>query len=357
MRSKRLLRSAAVALVVSAMAILAETRPGQAQDFIVDGEKIADAALFAAAKKEGQFTLYGTIPTESMSITLDQFKKETGIVYDYIRLPTAKMYDRVLAEHGARKLDTDYVGLTDLPLIKAWMDQGILAAYKVPTFDVLPVDLKDAQGRWYYVVRPITAIAVNTETVKEADYPKSWTDLFDPKWKGKIGMPSMDAGGSALTLYAFLRLKIAPDAWQRLAANEPRIYATAAPTVSDLVRGRTSIGVSGASGYIREIENKAPVKVIFPAEGLAAFGEIGNVTASAKHPNAARLYMSYVLSKTGSSKVSEQGSYGTHPAAPPPAQGGYTFPPASQVWTIGIADWEKYQESYPREWKEIFEKK
>ena len=46
-------------------------------------------------------------------------------------------------------------------------------------------------------MRPITAIAVNTETVKEVDYPKSWTDLFDPKWKGKIGMPSMDAGGSA----------------------------------------------------------------------------------------------------------------------------------------------------------------
>ncbi len=357
MHRANIFRSVAAAVFISTIGILAAPRSAQAQDFVINGEKIADAALYAAAKKEGQFTLYGTIPTESMTITLDQFKKETGIVYDYVRLPTARMYDRVLAEHAAKKLDADYAGLTDLPLIKAWMDQGILAAYKPLTFDAIPADLKDQQGRWYYVVRPITSIAVNTEVVKEADYPKSWTDLFDPKWKGQIGMPSMDAGGSALTLFAFLRLKIAPDAWQRLAANEPRIYATAAPTVSDLVRGRTSIGVSGASGYIREIENKAPVKVIFPTEGLTAFGEIGNVTTTAKHPNAARLYMSYLLSKVGSSKVSEQGSYGTHPEATVPVQGGYTFPPATQVWTIGIADWEKYQESFPREWKEIFEKK
>lgn len=346
-----------IAKAILTLAAVLAANAASAQDFVVKGEKIADAALYAAAKKEGSFTLYGTIPTESMSITLDQFTKETGIKYDYIRLPTAKMYDRVLAEHGAKKLEADYIGLTDLPLFKQWIDMGILASYKPLSFDALPAELKDADGRWYYVVRPITSIAVNTEMVKPGEEPTSWTDLFDPKWKGKIGMPSMDAGGSALTLYAFLRLHIAPDAWQRLAANEPRIYATAAPTVVDLVRGRTSIGVSGVSGYIREIENKAPVKVLFPKEGLAAFGEIGNVTAQAKNPNAARLYMSYVLSKAGSSMVSQQGSYGTHPDAPPPNEGGYTFPPASQVWNIKISDWEKYQETFPKEWKEIFEKK
>lgn len=342
---------------IAALATLLAAHAARAQDFIVDGEKIADAALYAAAKKEGSFTLYGTIPTESMSMTLDQFTKETGIKYDYIRLPTAKMYDRVLAEHGAKKLDADYVGLTDLPLFKQWVDKGILASYKPVSFGAISPDLKDADGRWYYVVRPISSIAVNTEMVKPGEEPTSWTDLFDPKWKGKIGMPSMDAGGSALTLYAFLRLHVAPDAWQRLAANEPRIYATAAPTVADLVRGRTSIGVSGVTSYMREIENKAPVKLLFPKEGLAAFGEIGNVTAAAQHPNAARLYMSYVLSKAGSTSVSKQGSYGTHPDAPPPNEGGYQFPPSSQVWNIKIADWEKYQETFPKEWKEIFEKK
>ena len=46
-----------------------------------------------------------------------------------------------------------------------------------------------------------------------------------------------------------------------------------------------------------------------------------------------------------------------HPDAPPPSEGGYRFPPANQVWNIKLADWEKYQETFPREWKEIFEKR
>jgi iron(III) transport system substrate-binding protein len=338
-------------------ACLAAIGSASAQDLVLDHELIATETLLAAARQERRIVLYGTIPTESMSIALEQFTKDTGIAYEYIRLPTAKMYDRVLAEHGAGKLEADYVGLTDLSLIKAWAERGILARHKPPAFAELPADLRDDAGAWFYVVRPISTIAVNTEEVKDADTPKSWKDLLDPKWKGKIGMPSMDAGGSALTLYAFLRLKVAPDYWPRLAANEPRIYATAAPVVNDLVRGRTAVGLSGASSYLQQIENKAPVKIVFPAEGLAAFGEIGNVTAAARHPNAARLYMNWILSARGSAMVSRQGSYGTHPGAPPPSQAGYAFPPPGQVWTIGPADWEKYQERWPREWKEIFERK
>jgi iron(III) transport system substrate-binding protein len=343
--------------VLLAVALCLTAARAGAQDLVLDHEKVADEKLWVAAKAERGIMLYGTIPTESMSIALEQFHKDTGVAYEYIRLPTAKMYDRVLAEYGAGKLEADYVGLTDLSLIKAWAERGILARYKVTAFAELPDDLRDSSGGWYYLVRPISTLAVNTELVSAADTPKSWTDILDPKWKGKIGMPSMDAGGSALTLYSFLRLKVAADYWPRLAANEPRIYATAAPVVNDLVRGRTAVSMSGASGYLQQIKAGAPVKVIFPAEGLAAFGEIGNVTASAKRPNAARLYLSWITSKRGSTMVSRQGSYGTHPAAPPPDEAGYTFPPAGQVWNIRPDEWERYQEAWPREWKQIFERK
>jgi iron(III) transport system substrate-binding protein len=339
----------------SFLVLLAAAHPAAAQ-LVFDGEEIADAKLLAAAKQEGKLTLYGTIPSESMAVTLDAFKAETGVQPEYIRLPTARMYDRVNAEFDAKKLEADYIGMTDLTLVKTWATRGLLASYKTPSFTQLPSELRDTEGQWYYVVRPITVIAVNTAMVKEGDAPKSWKDLFDPKWKGKIGMPSMDAGGSALTLYAFLRMKIAPDAWQKLAANEPRIYPSAAPTVADLTRGRTAVAISGASSYAEQIENGAPLKIVFPTDGLASFGEIGNVTVTAPHPNAARLYMNYITSKHGSATVAKQGSYGTHPGAPAPSKAGYTFPPPSQVWTIRIEDWEKYQDTWPKEWKAIFEK-
>ena len=109
--------------------------------------------------------------------------------------------------HLTKKLGADYIGLTDLPLFKQWIDMGILASYKPASFDAIPADLKDADGRWYYVVRPITSIAINTENVKEGEEPKSWTDLFDPKWKGKIGMqdPLQGGGVSAADLALLTR--------------------------------------------------------------------------------------------------------------------------------------------------------
>ena len=348
-RVASLLGVAAVALLIGS--------PAFGQALVKDGEEIADAKLMAAAKAEGRVDIYGTYPSENLESVLEQFKKDTGLALEYVRLPTSRMYDRVLAEFSAGKLEADYVDLTDLMLIKGWMERGILAAHKVPAFAKIQRELRDEQGRWYFIVRPIQVISVNTEVLKEADFPKSWKDLLHPKYKGQIGMPHLDAGGSATTLYAFWRMKVAPDSWERLAANEPRIYATAAPVQNDLVRGRTSVAFTGAAGVVTQIQNKAPLKIIFPEEGLAAFGAMGNVTTTAKHPNAARLWINYATSKYGSTLMSKTGSYGTHMDSPPPVAAGYTFPPQDKVFNVSIDDWEKIAANYPKEWREVFEKK
>ena len=345
-------------VIAAALAAVAVAPAAWAQALVKDGEEIADAKLMAVAKAEGRLDIYGTYPSESLQSVLDQFKKDTGLNLDYVRLPTSRMYDRVIAEFAANRLEADYVDLTDLQLIKGWMERGILAEHKVPSFDKIAANLRDERGRWYYIVRPIQVIAVNTEVLKEADYPKAWRDLMDPKYKGLIGMPHLDAGGSALALYAFWRNKIGPDSWARLAANEPRIQATAIPVQNDLQRGRTSVATVGAAGMLQMIEEqKAPIKIIIPEEGLIAFGAMGNVSKTAKHPNAAKVWVNYVTSKYGSTLMSKTGSYGTHMDAPPPQAAGYVFPPQDKVYTLDIDTWSKIVENYPQEWRAAFEKK
>ena len=347
-----------IATVVSAAALAAAALiPDAHAQLVKDGEEIADAKLFAAAKAEGKVNIFGTYPSESLQSVLDEFKKDTGLALDYVRLPTSRMYDRVIAEFAANRLDADYVDLTDLALIKGWMERGILMEHKVPSHDKIARQLRDDNGRWYYIVRPIQVIAVNTETLKEADHPKRWRDLLDPKYKGLIGMPHLDAGGSALALYAFWRNKIGPDAWQKLAANEPRIQATAIPVQNDLQRGRTSVATVGASGMLQLIADKAPIKIIIPEEGLVAFGAMGNVAKTAKNPNAAKVWVNYVTSKYGSTLMSKTGSYGTHMDAPTPRSGPYVFPPQDQVYTLDIDEWSKIVENYPKEWRDVFDKK
>ena len=346
-----------IATIVSIAAFVAAAGAPVSAQLVKDGEMIADAKLFSAAKAEGKVNIFGTYPSESLQSVLEEFKKDTGIGLEYVRLPTSRMYDRVIAEFAANRLEADYVDLTDLALIKGWMERGILAPHKTPSHDKISRLLRDDNGYWYYIVRPIQVVAVNTETLKEADYPKKWADLLNPKYKGLIGMPHLDAGGSALALYAFWRNKVDPKAWEKLAANEPRIQATAIPVQNDLQRGRTSVATVGAAGMLQLIEDKAPIKIIIPEEGLVAFGAMGNVAKSAKNPNAAKLWVNYVTSKYGSTLMSKTGSYGTHMDAPPPRHGPYAFPPQDQVYTLSIDEWSKIVENYPKEWRDAFEKK
>ena len=347
----------AIAAAASFMLAAGSWAQLHAQALVVDGEEIADAKLFAAARAEKELSVYGTYPSEGMAFALDGFRADTGIKLEYVRVPTSRLYDRVLAEFAAGKMEADYVDLTDLTLIKEWVSRGILGQHKVPWHDKLARDLRHDDYRWYYVVRPIQAIAINTQLVAESDYPKSWKDTFDPKWKGKMGMPSIEAGGSALTLFSFLRMKIDPQSWQKIAANEPRTYASVAPVVNDLVRGRIAVAYGGASSFAEQIQSGAPLKIILPQEGLAAFGAFGNVSSTAKHPNAAKLFVNYLTSKKGSTLIAKSGSYGTHPDAPPPETAGYKFPPQDQVWNISADQWDKIHETWLEEWKAVFNRK
>ena len=342
-------------LVVTSLIVVASSwNTAHAQALVLDGEEIADATLYAAAKKEGGLSVYATYTSESMSDALEGFRKDTGLAIDYIRVPTSKLYDRAIAEFTAGKLTADYMDLTDLSLIEDWKRRGILASHKVPSFDKIAPELRDKDGYWVYIVRPVQIIAVNTELVTEADYPKSWADTFDPKWKGKIGMQSIEAGGSALTLFAFLREKVDPQAWEKIAANEPRTYATMAPGVNDLVRGRVAMAYGGAASFSGQIENGAPLKIIVPAEGIAAFGAFGNVTSVARHPNAAKIWVNYLTSKRGGGMISKSGSYGTHPDSAAPVAAGYTAPSPSRVWSVSPEKWKSIHDTWIAEWKTIF---
>jgi iron(III) transport system substrate-binding protein len=342
-------------LAIAVIALLPTT--AMAQGLVIDGETIADAKLLAAAKAEGKILLHGTRPSESIGPVFEGFEKDTGIRIDYVRGPSSKVYERVLAEFSVNKLEFDYADLTDLTLIKEWVSRDVLAAHKVPWHDRLAPEIKHPDGKWYYIARPTMVIGINTAEVAEKDWPKSWKESLDAKWKGKMGMQSIDVGGSAFSLQAYLKMHVAEDAWPRLGQIEPRLYSAVSNVLTDLVRGRIGIAYLDASSVATQIAAGAPLKMIFPSEGLVGFGVFGNVTKTAPHPNAARLWMNYATSKRGSTLMAASGAYGTHPDAPPPVAAGVTFPSQNTVWTIDPARWDAITGPWTAEWKEIVAKK
>lgn len=331
------------------------SRAAIAQPIMAGVETIADAPLAAAARKEGTLMLYGVYPESGMEQIRAGFTKATGIPTQFVRLITQRLHPRITTEFAAGKLEADFVDLSDLTLIKDLVEKGILAKpHKVPAFDRIPPALKDAQGRWYTFLRPCSAIVVNTARVKEADYPVSWKDVLDPKWAGKIGMPSIDAGGSSFSNYMFLRDRISTDYWNRLAALKPRVYPSLLPATTDVARGETSMLVGGPEPLYEQIKAGAPLKVIFPTEGVACFPDAGGIVSSTKRPNAAAVWLNYLMSKAGGEVIADTGAYASHPDVASPKPAGVQYPPASKVWDIGIDDWSAKRDRYSQEWRTAF---
>src|SRR5215510_455844 len=136
-------------LPILAVLLFAFARPVAAQ-LVIAGETISDARTVDAARKEGRLLAYGTYPTDAMRPILAAFQQDTGIAVEYVRLPTQSMYQRLTAEFAAKKLEADYVDLTDLPLIAQLMERGILTVpHKVPAFDAIPPAIRNPDGRWY----------------------------------------------------------------------------------------------------------------------------------------------------------------------------------------------------------------
>ena len=327
----------------------------QAQ-LVFDGEMISDATTVAAAKTEGRLLHYGTYPIDAMRSIHEAFQSETGIKVEYVRLPSQGMFQRVVSEYAAKRLEADIVDLTELPLIQLLVERGVLnAPHKVPDFDKIPTAIREQDGRWYALVRPVGVIAVNRSRVADSEIPKSWKDILNPKWKGLIGTANIDAGGSVLTLYSFLRDKIDPDFWKKLAAQMPRIYPAVAPLSTDLTRGEIAIAIGAIAEPVwLQMKAGAPVKVIFPSEGISSFPAAGGVSTTAKNPNAAALFLDWITSKHGGNVVARGGAYPTNTASNIPHLDGLDYPQQNKVYNLKAEEWVANRDDMMKQWRETF---
>jgi hypothetical protein len=146
----------------------------------------ADAAVVAAAKKEGQVVWYTTLIVNQVVRPLSKAfeEKYPGIAVRYSRADSVPTALKILNEARAARLQADlFDGTgTEPPLARA----GLVASYLPPTAASYPPELKDPDGRWIATNMYFLAPGINTAMVPPAAAPHSLQDLLDPKWRGRI---------------------------------------------------------------------------------------------------------------------------------------------------------------------------
>ena len=139
--------------------------------------------------------------------------------------------------------------------------------------------------------------------MKEADAPKNWTDLLDPKWKDDIALGHPGFSGYVGTWALTLRNQYGWDFFEKLARNNPRVGRSINDTVTMLNAGESAIAGSGPVGTLLDSLKKGnPLAMVYPTDGSVLIIAPSSIMKGGKHQNAARLFMEFLMSE-GASRI------------------------------------------------------
>lgn len=325
-----------------------------ATGLVINGEKIADQATFDAAKTQ-TLNLYSGYQESNEKEFIAAFTKDTGIKVSLMRLVPARLSERVLSEQGAGKLGADVIRTSDFEIVDGFDKAGVWDPYVVPGTEAMK-DVVVAGGKFSRVAAVVQTFGYNTKLVSEADAPKSWADLLDPKWAGKIGISQGVSGGSNVALNRFVASKLPSGYWEKLAALKPVVYDGAGQKATALARGEIAIATTGsASVNVAVTKDKAPVNFVVPKEGLVTFDYYLGKTTAAKNAAAAKVFMNYNFSKRGQSLFAQLGDYAVRPDVAAPVALGRALPEVTsdKVWRMSLADVHE-QDADSAVWKRAF---
>ncbi len=255
--------------------------------------------LIAAAKKEGKVIHYTSVDLPLAEKVGKAFEaKYPGISVRIERTGAERVFTRIAQERSSNIHACDVVQSSDAAHFVVWKREGVLAPY-VPEEVArhYPAEHKDPDGLFASYRVFLCVMARNTDLVKEADAPKSYADLLDPKWAGKIVKAHPGYSGTILTATHQTARDVGWDYFEKLARQRVMQVQSASDPPKKLALGERAIMADGIEyGVFQLRESGKPVDVIYPAEGTPLIIGPNGVLKNAPNPNAARLFQSFALS-------------------------------------------------------------
>ncbi|HEX3864939.1 MAG TPA: extracellular solute-binding protein [Stellaceae bacterium] len=279
----------------------------------------AEAAVpdLAAARKEGPLLLLHGDQEPDVVKFLALFTEKTGIQAHQQRLLPGTALPKLEAELKAGRNDTDVYWCSDIGLLEEMRKKGQLQRYESPEIASYgPNFHSDPPGFWTAYVQITQPMMFSTKYVPAADGPKTWMDLLNPRWKGQIGFQN-SAAGSQYTWWYLLKDILPADYWDRLLAQQPRVFASSTQIMTEIQNGNLLIGGKVSDfQYVKAKRDGSPVEIVFPPEGTPSLIQGVTIIAGTKRPNAAKVFVDFLLSKEGQTQWNTiQGSASPRPDA------------------------------------------
>lgn len=254
------------------------------------------------AKKEGKLVFYTVLTLPDSQALLKGFQQKYPFMqFELFRLGAEKMRTKILTEARA---DRYFFDVTSMDVVEAGVLQGqrIFAPFAAPSRDSIPVGLKDEEGYWAAIYVRQFVLAYNTRLVSEKDAPRDWAELLTPKWKGKLGMDQEETEWYAALSEYWGRDK-ARKFLRALAAQNPALHQGHTLIAKLTVAGEFPLSIAHGSRVEQLKGEGAPLDWVDTVDPVVTSPSVISVSARAPHPNAARLFVEYVLSHEGQKLV------------------------------------------------------
>ena len=279
------------------------------------------AFLEKGAKKEGELLWIGGLNEKrGTRPILKAFKKKYPFIKaKAIRTGTSSALQRILAEHRA---GTPRVDLVNANVVGDLVNAGLAQKFHSPVFAAYPKEDLDPRGITGNLRFSYHGVAAwNTNLVKASEAPKTYDDLLNPKWQGKlIGTESFETGIPYLITYltAVRGEKKALDFAQKLSKQKVKVSSASLRNVVDLMAaGEHTMLINPAVHHIGQAKRKgAPVEASMAGPVITRPGYFSLLT-SAPHPHAAMLLIDFLLTKEVGKIVGKARYFPAHPEVDP----------------------------------------
>ena len=252
--------------------------------------------LIAAARKEGSLTLYTTFAEKDIPTLIMPFEKKYGIKVNVWRAGTDKVLQRTLAENAARRYEVDAIHFGS-PEMEALHREKVLQPVTSPYFRQLVQGAVPQHREWVATLLSVWVQAYNTNLIKKEDLPKTYQDLLDPKWKGKLGIEAKNQ-----EWFSTVALEMGEERGTQffrdlVGKNGVSVRQGHTLLTNMVVSGEVPMALT-VYNYMPEAAKKkgAPIDWFALEPAVARSNAIG-IARHARHPNAALLFYDYFISE------------------------------------------------------------
>ena len=347
----RLSARSAVAVALTTLA-LALPRAGSGAE-MTDHER----GLYEAARdKKETITWYESqYRTETAEAIARAFReKYPGVGINVIRSTAQVIFQRLSQDQRAGVTQCDVFSSTDASHLVQLKQDGQLVQYvpenKAKVHEAFRTG--DAEGYYHTTQVGMVALTYNTKLVKEADAPKAWRDLIDPKWKNQVSVGHPGFSGRVGNWVVAMERLYGWDYFEKLEKNKPQIGRSIVDTVTMLVAGERKVAAGSVSSTRPSIAQGNPLAIIYPTDGALLMEDPSGILKGSKNPNAAKLFMEFLLGVEKSQVAVADENESMRPEVAMP--GNHT--PIDKIKTIRVSP-EELAKGIPEvveKWRDLF---